>query len=72
MITLHDGEAVPKVIDFAIAKATSQKIIEKTLFTRYEQSTAGRGWKAEAGGQTRFSEDDETKMANNCPLRFPL
>ena len=50
MITLHDGEAVPKVIDFAIAKATSQRITEKTRLTRYEQSPAGRGRKAEAGG----------------------
>jgi tetratricopeptide (TPR) repeat protein len=37
MITLHDGEAVPKVIDFGIAKATGQGLTEKTLFTRYEQ-----------------------------------
>jgi tetratricopeptide (TPR) repeat protein len=37
MITLHDGEAVPKVIDFGIAKATGQRLTEKTLFTRYEQ-----------------------------------
>ncbi len=37
MITLHDGEAVPKVIDFGVAKATGQRLTEKTLFTRYEQ-----------------------------------
>ncbi len=35
MVTLHDGKPVPKVIDFGIAKATRQKLTEKTLFTRY-------------------------------------
>ena len=35
MVTQRDGKAVPKVIDFGIAKATNQKLTEKTLFTRY-------------------------------------
>ena len=37
MVTLHDGNAVPKVIDFGIVKATNQKLTEKTLFTNYAQ-----------------------------------
>jgi len=37
MVTLHDGRPVPKVIDFGIAKATNQRLTEKTLFTRYAQ-----------------------------------
>ncbi|MEJ2701441.1 MAG: protein kinase [Sedimentisphaerales bacterium] len=37
MVTLHDDVAVPKVIDFGIAKATDQKLTERTLFTRYAQ-----------------------------------
>jgi len=37
MVTLHDGKAVPKVIDFGVAKALSQNLTEKTLFTRYGQ-----------------------------------
>ena len=37
MITLHDGKPVPKVIDFGIAKATQQRLTEKTLFTEYRQ-----------------------------------
>lgn len=37
LVTLHDGEAVPKVIDFGVAKALGQKLTEKTLFTRFEQ-----------------------------------
>src|SRR5205814_10516225 len=37
MVTLHDGVAVVKVIDFGVAKATAQKLTEKTLFTAYGQ-----------------------------------
>src|SRR5207244_8198563 len=37
MVTLHDGVPVVKVIDFGIAKATAQKLTEKTLFTGYGQ-----------------------------------
>jgi tetratricopeptide (TPR) repeat protein len=35
MVTMHDGTPVPKIIDFGIAKATNQRLTEKTLFTRY-------------------------------------
>src|SRR4030095_9752475 len=35
LVTLHHGEPMPKVIDFGVAKATNQKLTEKTLFTHY-------------------------------------
>jgi serine/threonine protein kinase/tetratricopeptide (TPR) repeat protein len=37
MITLHDGRPIPKVIDFGIAKATNQRLTEKTVFTEFRQ-----------------------------------
>src|SRR2546426_7552524 len=37
LVTLHDGVPVPKVIDFGIAKATAQRLTDKTLFTAFEQ-----------------------------------
>jgi serine/threonine protein kinase/tetratricopeptide (TPR) repeat protein len=37
MVTLHDGTPVPKVIDFGIAKAMSQRLTERTLFTEFLQ-----------------------------------
>jgi len=37
LITLHDTVAVPKVIDFGIAKATNQPLTERTLFANYAQ-----------------------------------
>ena len=35
LVTLHDGVPVPKIIDFGIAKATNQRLTEKTLFTKF-------------------------------------
>jgi len=35
MVTLHDAAPVPKIIDFGVAKATNQRLTEKTLFTAY-------------------------------------
>jgi serine/threonine protein kinase/tetratricopeptide (TPR) repeat protein len=38
LVMLHDGVPVPKVIDFGIAKATSdQRLTNKTVFTAFEQ-----------------------------------
>jgi serine/threonine-protein kinase len=37
LVTLHDDKAVPKIIDFGIAKATGQQLTEKTLFTNFAQ-----------------------------------
>ncbi len=37
LVTLHDSKPVPKVIDFGIAKATSQRLTEKTLFTGFRE-----------------------------------
>ncbi len=37
MVTLHDGEPVPKVIDFGVSKAVTQQLTEKTMFTAYGQ-----------------------------------
>jgi serine/threonine protein kinase len=35
LVTLHDGLPVPKVIDFGIAKAMTEPLTDKTLFTKY-------------------------------------
>jgi serine/threonine protein kinase len=37
LITLHDGEPVPKVIDFGVAKAVNQRLTAKTVYTRLAQ-----------------------------------
>jgi serine/threonine protein kinase len=33
LVTVQDGRPVPKVIDFGVAKATRQRLTEKTIFT---------------------------------------
>ncbi len=35
MVTLYDGKPVPKVIDFGVAKASEQKLTDRTLFTQF-------------------------------------
>ena len=37
LVALYDGQAIPKVIDFGVAKATTQSLTEKTLFTQLGQ-----------------------------------
>ncbi len=37
LVTLHDGEAVVKVIDFGIAKALGRQLTDKTLYTGFAQ-----------------------------------
>ena len=35
LVSVHDGRPVPKVIDFGLAKATDQRLTERTLFTQH-------------------------------------
>jgi serine/threonine protein kinase len=35
LVTLFDDKPVPKVIDFGVAKATAQRLTERTLFTEF-------------------------------------
>jgi serine/threonine protein kinase/WD40 repeat protein len=37
LVTVIDGQPVPKIIDFGIAKALGQRLTEKTLFTAFQQ-----------------------------------
>ncbi len=37
LVTVQDEETVPKIIDFGIAKATSQRLTERTVFTELGQ-----------------------------------
>jgi serine/threonine protein kinase len=35
LVMIRDGTPVPKIIDFGVAKATHQRLTEKTLFTEF-------------------------------------
>jgi serine/threonine protein kinase len=41
MVTLYDGRPVPKVIDFGVAKATDQRLTERTLLPSLATSGSG-------------------------------
>jgi serine/threonine protein kinase len=37
LVTIENGKAAPKIIDFGVAKATAQRLTERTLFTELGQ-----------------------------------
>src|SRR3954454_20567612 len=53
LVTLHDGEPVVKVIDFGVAKATGQRLTDKTIFTAFAQMI----------GTPLYMSPEQTKMS---------
>ena len=37
MVTLYDGVPIPKIIDFGVAKATTGRLTERSVFTHFGQ-----------------------------------
>src|SRR5215207_2607887 len=37
LVTVNDGQAVPKVIDFGVAKATQGRLTDQTVYTQFQQ-----------------------------------
>src|SRR5262249_4791553 len=37
LVAEYDNQAVPKIIDFGVSKATAQKLTERTMFTEFGQ-----------------------------------
>ena len=69
LVTLHDGVPVPKVIDFGIAKATGQRLTDKTLFTQFHAVHRHAGLhEPGAGGDERAwtSTRAATSTASAC------
>jgi serine/threonine protein kinase len=63
LVAVVDDRAVPKVIDFGIAKATAQRLTEKTLFTRFQQFIGTPAYMSpEQTGANR--EDIDTEAAS--------
>jgi serine/threonine-protein kinase len=59
LVTLHDVAAVPKVIDFGIAKATTQRLTERTLFTHFAQMV----------GTPLYMSPEQAEMNGPCRCR---
>ena len=60
LVTLQDGEPVPKVIDFGIAKATQGRLTDRTLFTAFEQFIGTPAYMSPEQAQLT-SEDVDTR-----------
>ena len=69
LVTLIDGAAVPKVIDFGVAKAMGQQLTEKTLFTGFAQLVGTPLYMSPE--QAEFSGVDvDTRSDIYCPGRL--
>jgi len=67
LVSLHDGMPVPVVIDFGIAKATEQRLTDKTLFTAFEQFIGTPAYTSpEQAEMSRL--DIDTRSVNNDSL----
>src|SRR5258708_24571258 len=73
LITLHHGEAMPKVIDFGIAKATNQKLTEKMLFTNYATMIGTPAYMSpEQAEMTNLDVDTRTDVYSLVVLLYEL
>ena len=62
LVTIEDGaEAVPKVIDFGVAKAADAQLTDKTLFTRFEQMIGTPAYMSPEQAGARASHDVDTR-----------
>jgi eukaryotic-like serine/threonine-protein kinase len=59
LIALQDGKAVPKIIDFGVAKATAQKLTDKTMFTELGVFV----------GTLEYMSPEQTDMTGNIDTR---
>lgn len=60
LVATVDGKVVPKIIDFGIAKATSARLTEKTIFTEFRQLVGTPEYMSpEQAGQ--IAEDVDTR-----------
>ncbi len=73
LVTLHEGKHIAVVIDFGIAKATSQQLTEKTLFTQYAQMIGTPEYMSpEQAEMSRLDVDTRTDIYSLGVLLYEL
>jgi eukaryotic-like serine/threonine-protein kinase len=73
LVSRHDGVPVPVVIDFGIAKATEQRLTEKTLFTAFEQFIGTPAYTSpEQAGMSRLDIDTRSDIYSLGVLLYEL
>lgn len=73
LVAVQDGAAVPKVIDFGVAKATQQRLTEHTLFTEQGQLIGTPGYMSpEQAEMTALDVDTRTDIYSLGVLLYEL
>ena len=73
LVTKVDGEAVPKIIDFGIAKAAQGKLVNETLFTAFEQFLGTPAYMSpEQAEKTALDVDIRSDVYNLGVLMYEL
>jgi WD40 repeat protein/serine/threonine protein kinase len=63
LVSVQDGKPIPKVIDFGVAKATSQPLTEKTVYTRQGMMVGTPEYMSpEQAGTTALDVDTRTDV----------
>jgi len=73
LVTVHDGIAVPKVIDFGIAKATQGRLTDSTLFTALEQFMGTPAYMSPEQAEMNSNDvDTRSDIYSLCVLLYEL
>ena len=73
LVTVNDGAPVPKVIDFGIAKATGQRLTDKTLFTQFHAFIGTPAYTSpEQAEMSSVDIDTRSDLYSLCVLLYEL
>jgi WD40 repeat protein/serine/threonine protein kinase len=73
LVVMHDTTAVPKVIDFGVAKALGQELTDKTLFTGFAQMVGTPLYMSpEQAGQSGLDVDTRSDIYSLGVLLYEL
>ena len=73
LVTIEDGRAMPKVIDFGVAKAVEQRLTERTLFTQRGVLLGTPGYMSpEQAGMTELDVDTTTDIYSLGVLLYEM
>ena len=73
LVTVQDGKPVPKIIDFGVAKATSQRLSEHTIYTRMGQIVGTPAYMSpEQAEMTNLDVDTRTDVYSLGVLLYEL
>jgi len=73
LVAEYDNHAVPKVIDFGVAKATAQKLTERTMFTEFGQVIGTVEYMSlEQAKRNQLDIDTRSDIYSLCVLLYEL